>query len=464
MVPIIQFFIIMQIIFSSAVSNLFVFVIQPSNRPIMNLVGEDISRTINTFIGMTYLSVALIIITTILEGKCNKKILILGISWITTIIFYVFSIKGFRDPWGLIILSLVTIYLEWWAAIKAFKCFKLKAHKSMILISFATAFASLGQFLRLEEVMFGSGKFYYLQFTWKTNFLLLSNLILNTGVNVGYFLFSLEFSKNKAKILADRTNELEKERNKIENLLKERDSMVIGASRLSSLNKISIYTAAIIHEISQPLNALKLAIGNSIILAGSKVSIEQKTNFDQINQIIQEIQGIIIGLRSIITKGKADVELLSPQDVILKVIPIISGECNRRGIRFEENIANDSAHVEINAILLQRIIFNISTNAIQALSLKKCDGPLLSIKSYKDTKNNFYCIDFLDNSGVIKAISEISLNFDMISDTDKEDGMGLGLAFSNSIIKSWNGHLSISRTEQNEGNLTKFSISLPLIH
>ena len=464
MVPIIQFFIIMQIVFSSAVSNLFVFVIQPINRPIMNLVGEDLSRTINTFIGMTYLSVALIIITTIWEGKCNKIIIILSVSWITTIIFYLCSIKGLRDPWGLIVLSLVTIYLEWWAAIKAFKCYKLKAHKSMILISFATAFASLGQFLRLEEVMFGSGTFYYLQFTWKTNFLLFSNLILNTGVNVGYFLYSLEFSKNKAKMLAERTNELENERNKIENLLSERDSMVIGASRLSSLNKISIYTAAIIHEITQPLNALKLAIGNAVILAENKLSIEQKTNFDQINQIIQEIQGIIIGLRSIITKGKADVELLSPQDVILKIIPIISGECHRRGIRFEENIANDSAQIEINAILLQRIIFNLSTNAIQALSFKKSDGGMLSIKAYNDSENNFYCIDFFDNSGVIKAVTEISLNFDMISDTDKEDGMGLGLAFSNSIIKSWNGRLSVSRTEQKEANLTKFRISLPLIH
>ena len=464
MVPIIQFFIIMQIVFSSAVSNLFVFVIQPINRPIMNLVGEDLSRTINTFIGMTYLSVALIIITTILEGKCNKIIIILSVSWITTIIFYLCSIKGLRDPWGLIVLSLVTIYLEWWAAIKAFKCYKLKAHKSMILISFATAFASLGQFLRLEEVMFGSGTFYYLQFTWKTNFLLFSNLILNTGVNVGYFLYSLEFSKNKAKMLAERTNELENERNKIENLLSERDSMVIGASRLSSLNKISIYTAAIIHEITQPLNALKLAIGNAVILAENKLSIEQKTNFDQINQIIQEIQGIIIGLRSIITKGKADVELLSPQDVILKIIPIISGECHRRGIRFEENIANDSAQIEINAILLQRIIFNLYTNAIQALSFKKSDGGMLSIKAYNDSENNFYCIDFFDNSGVIKAVTEISLNFDMISDTDKEDGMGLGLAFSNSIIKSWNGRLSVSRTEQKEANLTKFRISLPLIH
>jgi len=464
MVPIIQFFIIMQIVFSSAVSNLFVFIIQPSNRPIMNLFGEDLSRTINTFLGMTYLSVALIIITTILEGKCNKKIIIFAISWITTIIFYFFSIKGLRDPWGLIVLTIVTIYLEWWAAIKAFKCYKSKAHKSMILISFATAFASLGQFLRLEEVMFGSGTFYYLQFTWKTNFLLFSNLILNTGVNVGYFLFSLEFSKKKAKILAERTEELEKERNKIENLLRERDGMVIGASRLSSLNKISIYTAAIIHEISQPLNALKLAIGNAIILAESKVSIEQKTNFDQINQIIKEIQGIITGLRSIITKGKADVELLSPQDVILKIIPIISGECNRRGIRFEENIANESAQIEINAILLQRIIFNLSTNAIQALSTNKSHGAMLYIKSYKDEQNNFYCIDFLDNSGVINTITEISLNFDMISDTDKEDGMGIGLAFSNSIIRSWNGRLSVSRTEQKDDNLTTFSISLPLIH
>jgi hypothetical protein len=200
MVPIIQFFIIFQILFSSAVSNLFVFVIQPSNRPIINFVGEDLSRTMNTFIGMTYLSVEIIIITTILESICNRKMIILGISWVTTVIFYIFSINGLRDPWGLIILSIITIYLEWWAVIKAFKCYKYKAHKSMILISISTAFASLGQLVRLEEVIFGSGSFYYLQFTWKTNFLLFSNLILNSGVNVGYFLFSLEFSRNKAKI------------------------------------------------------------------------------------------------------------------------------------------------------------------------------------------------------------------------------------------------------------------------
>jgi nitrogen-specific signal transduction histidine kinase len=89
---------------------------------------------------------------------------------------------------------------------------------------------------------------------------------------------------------------------------------------------------------------------------------------------------------------------------------------------------------------------------------------MLYIKSYKDEQNNFYCIDFLDNSGVINTITEISLNFDMISDTDKEDGMGIGLAFSNSIIRSWNGRLSVSRTEQKDDNLTTFSISLPLIH
>jgi len=463
MVPIIQFFIIMQILFSSAVSNLFVFVIQPSNGPIMNLVGENLSRAINTFIGMTYLSVAIIIITTILEDRCNQKMIILGISWVTTIIFYIFSINGLRDPWGLIVLSLVTIYLECRAAVKAFTCYKLKAYRSMLLISFSATFATLGQFLRLEEVIFHTGSFYYLQFTWKTNFLLFSNLILNAGVNTGYFLFSLEYARNKAKVLSERTNDLEIERNKIERLLRERDGMIISASRLSSLNKISIYTAAIIHEISQPLNALKLAVGNAIFLAESKDSIGQKKNFEQINIIAQEIQAIIKSLRSVIVKGRADVEILAPQGVLSRVIPIISGECKGRGLSFESDIAEENSLIEINATLLQRVIFNLSANAIEALSLKKDRDGLLKVRSYVNKENDSYYIELLDNSDTMPFGGKIPTNFELISDTEKEDGMGLGLSFSNSIINSLNGDLKLSHVEEGGCSLIKFSIRIPLI-
>jgi C4-dicarboxylate-specific signal transduction histidine kinase len=61
--------------------------------------------------------------------------------------------------------------------------------------------------------------------------------------------------------------------------------MIIKASRLSSLNKISIYTAAIIHEITQPLQALKLAIVNLKILLGERNFADVEKNVEQINTI-----------------------------------------------------------------------------------------------------------------------------------------------------------------------------------
>jgi C4-dicarboxylate-specific signal transduction histidine kinase len=117
--------------------------------------------------------------------------------------------------------------------------------------------------------------------------------------------------------------------------------------------------------------------------------------------------------------------------------------------------------IEANAALLQRIIFNLYTNAIESLSMKESEDKLIIMRSYLNSESSSYCIEVLDSGGGDLDPGDISLNLESISDTAKEDGMGLGLAFSNGIIKSWNGNLYVERIEENGDSLTKFCISLP---
>ena len=363
---------------------------------------------------------------------------------------------------SLIILSIIICCIQLYASKIAYSGYKFLSSRGMLLISITSAISCLGQLLRLEELIFESGTFMFSQFTWKTNFLMVSGLISILGVNIGYLGFLIEDSERKTLFSEQIREKLRIEKEEIEILLKENEGMIIKASRLSSLNKISIYTAAIIHEITQPLQALKLAIVNLKILLGERNIADVEKNIEQITLINNKIQDVVLVLRGIITKGRADVEIISAQGVISRSLNIISGECQRRGIIFEADIEREEIHIEINPTLLQRIIFNICANAIEALSIGTNEKKLLIIRSYRDLELCSLFIEILDNSTGLKDPGEISLNLEAIADTAKEDGMGLGLAFSSGIINSWNGDLCVSKIEENGNRFTRFSIRLPL--
>lgn len=425
-------------------------------------IGESAARTINHSLSLSYILIMTTILTlTIYERKKVKWKSLVMVPMIMLLCYALVS-TTMDESSSLIILSIMICSTQLYAAKIAYSGYKLLSSRGMLLISITSAFSSLGQLLRLEELIFESGKFMFSQFTWKTNFLMVSGLISILGVNIGYLGFLIEDSERKTFLSEQMKEQLRIEKEEIEKLLKENEGMIIKASRLSSLNKISIYTAAIIHEITQPLQALKLAIVNLKILLGERNFADVEKNIEQINTINNKIQDIVLVLRGIITKGRADVEVISAQEVVVKSLNIISGECQRRGIIFEAGIEHEEILIEANPALLQRIIFNICANSIEALSAEVNEKKLLMVRSNRDLELSSLFIEILDNSTGLQDPKEISLNLEAIADTAKEDGMGLGLAFCNGIIKGWNGDLCVSKIEQNGNRFTRFSIRLPL--
>ncbi len=457
-----QIFIIVQILFASPISVLALFVVAPSNSLLASVISEDISRTVNTFCGISYTTLAVLALSTALGRKPERQIRFLAIPLFTAGGFYLSSITGLRDPYGLIVLSLITIYMEIWIFALAYRCHVVMSARGMLLIMWVAVFSILGQVVRLQEVVFGSGAFYYLQYTWKTNFLLASNIALDVGVNVGYFLFAMEQSQRRAVTLESKSKELEHRKEELVALLDEYDRMTVRSTRLSSLNNMSLFTASIIHEISQPVQALKYAISNSKYLVKARDFDSLQESVEQIDGITDEIENIVVSLRSVMTKGRAGIEKISPEELILRALPLIGAECGRRGIIFETDIRGGGIRITANPTLFQRIFFNLVSNGIEALAAVNAQDKGLGVRVFVRPDEASFFLEVTSRGVGMASPPEALLSLETVGDTKKEDGMGLGLAFSNKILKSWGGELSAHVSHVESEPQTSFTIRIPV--
>lgn len=455
-------FITLFILFVQPVTLLAFFVVAPSNRLTLSYMSEDLWGSVRILFGISYLTLAVVALIAALYGKSRVSTAYFLIPVFTAVVCHFALIMGYKDPYGLIFLSAMTIFLEYKIAILAYRCRQEQASKGMLLILSVAIIGIIGQCVRVEEVIFGSGTFNFLQFTWKSNFLLISNICMVVGMNIGYANYYISELEKKSRILIDQQNELSVKNGDLDKAIDNYEREMERSARLSSLNNISMYTAAIIHEISQPLQALKYAIANSRYLIQTRDYASLTVNVDEIDGITNEMQKFVGTLRSMLAKGNSATEVFSPPEVILNSITLISSECARRSILFECEINGGGAMISANRSLLQRIFFNLITNSIEALeTVKNCEKSL-RVRTSIQSDANVFNLEVITGGVSLSVANNISVNSDLISNTEKEDGMGLGLAFANKILGSWGGSMSMRSTDRAEAPETTFAIHIPL--
>lgn len=119
-------------------------------------------------------------------------------------------------------------------------------------------------------------------------------------------------------------------------------------------------------------------------------------------------------------------------------------------IRYNLSSSLDGVKIYFDKNHLVQIFLNLFQNAVDA---KKDDQLILNIESYYE--NNEVLIVFKDN-GIGIPECDLPFIFDPFFST-KDEGTGLGLSLSKSLIQNHNGTI---RVESNEYG-TKFTISLP---
>ncbi len=229
--------------------------------------------------------------------------------------------------------------------------------------------------------------------------------------------------------------------------LKENRDRLIRAEKLAAVGEMS---ATVAHGIRNPL----VAIGRGFARRLFKNESKEGNNKKYLQIIVEEIdrlEMLLSELLSFVRPQKLRLEKISLNEVIEKSLQIFAFEFEKRNVVMEKDLS-PVPKLEIDSGQFNRVLQNMFNNAMDAMP----EGGRLRIVT--GMKDSFIRLSISD-TGIGIPEEDLENVFHPFF-TSKSTGTGLGLAVCNQIISIHNGHISLTRNE--EQGMT-FNIYLPPI-
>jgi signal transduction histidine kinase len=217
------------------------------------------------------------------------------------------------------------------------------------------------------------------------------------------------------------------------------------AESANLMENIGFVFSGVRHELGNPINAIKMALS---ILKENIDSFDKERILEFVDRSLNDIGRVEYLLRSL--KNFSMFENSSPEYVDIrsfmeKFNKLISGDLERRNIRYKEVIGKECDKVYIDPVLLQQVLLNLITNAVAAV--KNIDKDPKIIISINREKGNVKIV-VRDNGCGIKEEDKKHLFQPFFS--TKTEGTGLGLVIVRKMIILAKGTIDI-KSKEGEG-------------
>ncbi|WP_172674122.1 PAS domain-containing sensor histidine kinase [Syntrophomonas palmitatica] len=244
-------------------------------------------------------------------------------------------------------------------------------------------------------------------------------------------------------------------------LAEERQELKDQIDKVYRLLMLNSESAGIIHEITQPVNAIKLLVESMLYFyntEGSADAMELIKTLQYISKEVNRIEKTIVQIRSFTRKRQvADFRPCNLNDAVHISVSIFEFRLSADGICVQLDLSENLPQVPGDLNWLVTMIKNLLENAIQALDkVKKSDKEI-----HCNTRliKNKVILEVVDNATGIsnEQIDRIFQPF--YSTKDIGENTGLGLAIVESIVKSIGGRIGVFNNDR--GGAT-FHIELPV--
>ena len=256
---------------------------------------------------------------------------------------------------------------------------------------------------------------------------------------------------NKLRNMNTRLQNEVNQREKAEQNLKVAEQTLAQTSKLAALGEMS---AAVSHELNQPLAAMKTYLAGAKLLIYRSRPTEALSSFRRLDDLIERMNSITKQLKSYSRKSS---EVLTDVDLkiaIANALNIMSPQLNLAKIEYSQDLTEAPTIVVGDQIRLEQVLINLIRNSLDATS----NTPEPQLELNLITANNAI-ISIKDNGSGIEDLESL---FEPFYTTKKPgDGVGLGLAISSGIIKDLGGRL-VAKNNETKG--ATFEIYLPLKH
>lgn len=244
------------------------------------------------------------------------------------------------------------------------------------------------------------------------------------------------------------------QRRSSEEALDKARSELLHVSRVMSLGAL---TASIAHEVNQPLAGIVTNASTCLrLLAAAPPNIEgaQETARRTIRDG-HRAADVIARLRALFSKRSATIEAVDLGHTAREVIALMQNDLDRARVILRTEFADRVPLAGCDRVQVQQVIMNLLRNAVDAMS-EMNDGPRVMWVKTEAEDDGMVRLTVRD-SGIGFDPEDAERIFDAFY-TTKEDGMGVGLAISRSIIESQSGRLWAELPTDGPGAIFAFSI------
>jgi signal transduction histidine kinase len=244
------------------------------------------------------------------------------------------------------------------------------------------------------------------------------------------------------------------ERRLAEEALSQARSDLAHVTRVTSLG---VLTASIAHELNQPLSGIITNASTCLrMLAAAPPNVEGAR--ETAKRTIRDgnrASELITRLRALFSKKESTAEPVDLNEAAQEVIELSLSELQRNRVILRSEFTDDLPVVTGDRVQIQQVILNLLKNASDAMSSVNDRPRQLQIKTELDTDDQVRLT--LRDAGVGLDPQAMDRLFQAFY-TTKNDGMGIGLSVSRSIIERHHGRLW---AEPNDGPGATFSFSIP---
>ncbi|OAN78026.1 two-component system sensor histidine kinase [Jannaschia sp. EhC01] len=240
------------------------------------------------------------------------------------------------------------------------------------------------------------------------------------------------------------------ERQRVERTLEEAELSLQQSQKLAALGEMS---AAVSHELNQPLAAMKTYLAGARLLLQRKRTEEAASSFQRIDDLIERMGAITRQLKSYARKGTDALEPVDMRDALKGAITMMEPQLRSDTVHITQSLPRKPAMVMADRLRLEQVIINLLRNALDAMGGSEEKEIDLII-----VEGDEVVLTVRDGG---PGIDDLDALFEPFYTTKKPgEGVGLGLAISSGIVKDLGGRLT-ARNGEKAGAV--FEVRLPAL-
>jgi two-component system C4-dicarboxylate transport sensor histidine kinase DctB len=241
------------------------------------------------------------------------------------------------------------------------------------------------------------------------------------------------------------------ERERVQETLAVAEQTLAQSSKLAALGEMS---AAVSHELNQPLAAMKTYLAGAKLLLRRNRPDEAYSAFSRIDDLIERMGGITQQLKSYARKGQEAFSPVNMGDALASSLSMMEPQLKSRKVKITRILPEEPVFVMGDRMRIEQVMVNLLRNALDAT--KTVPDPQLEIIL---ASGETATLAIRDNG---HGIEDLDALFEPFYTTKQPgDGVGLGLAISSGIVNDLGGRLLARNAE--EGGAV-FEMQLPILN